>query len=145
MAMSFNSPVKNLVIASDHAGFELKEALELYLKKNDIPVVDLGTNNDESVDYPDYGIKLAKAISEQEDLRGILICGSGIGMSIVVNKFPNIRGALCHNVYTAQLSRAHNDSNVLIMGGNMIGKGMAAEMVRVWLETEFEGGRHAPC
>ena len=94
------------------------------------------------MDYPDYGIKLAQAIVEQKVERGIVICGTGVGMSIVVNRFPGIRGTLCSDAYTAKMCREHNDSNILIMGGRVISKDLALEIVRIWLKTEFEGGRH---
>ena len=94
------------------------------------------------MDYPDYGVKLATAVSEDDSLNGIVMCGTGIGMSIVVNRFPKVRGTLCADVYTAKLCRQHNDSNVLIMGGRVVGKGLASEIVQTWLETPFEGGRH---
>ena len=103
---------------------------------------DLGPSSDVSVDYPDYGIKLAQAIVEQKVERGIVICGTGVGMSIVVNRFPGIRGTLCSDTYTAKMCREHNDSNILIMGGRVISKDLALEIVRIWLKTEFEGGRH---
>jgi ribose 5-phosphate isomerase B len=102
----------------------------------------LGPNNSNSVDYPDYGISLATHISNNIDTYGIVICGTGIGMSIVVNRFPGIRGALCSDIYTAKLSREHNDSNLLVMGGRVVGVGLAREIVQVWLNTPFEGGRH---
>jgi ribose 5-phosphate isomerase B len=94
------------------------------------------------VDYPDYGIKLAEAVADKKVQRGIVICGTGIGMSIVVNRYPGIRGTLCSDLFTAKLCREHNDSNILIMGGRVIGKGLAAEIVNTWLNTPFEGGRH---
>lgn len=134
--------MKNLVIASDHAGFELKETIRDYLKSEGIEVEDLGPTNTNAVDYPDYGVKLAKVVAENETKRGIVICGTGIGMSIVVNRFPKIRGTLCVDVYTAKLCREHNDSNILILGGRVVGKGLAIEIVKTWLNTPFEGGRH---
>jgi ribose 5-phosphate isomerase B len=102
----------------------------------------LGAPSTDSVDYPDYGIKVAKAIIDKKFVRGILICGTGVGMSIVVNRFPEIRGTLCSDVYTAKMCREHNDSNVLIMGGRVIGVTLAMEILEIWLITEFEGGRH---
>ncbi|MBI4388945.1 MAG: ribose 5-phosphate isomerase B [Nitrospinae bacterium] len=132
----------NLFIASDHAGFELKETIKEFLKTQEIAVEDLGPNNSDSVDYPDYGIKLAREVAGDEGKKGIVICGTGIGMSIVVNRFPGIRGTLCVDVYTAKLCREHNDSNILILGGRVVGKGLAVEIVRTWLNTPFEGGRH---
>ena len=102
----------------------------------------MGAPSTDSVDYPDYGIKVAKAIIDKKIVRGILICGTGVGMSIVVNRFPGIRGTLCSDVYTAKMCREHNDSNVLIMGGRVIGVSLAMEILDIWLNTEFEGGRH---
>ncbi len=134
--------MKKISIASDHAGYDLKESVISFLLHQGWEVDDLGPENSDSVDYPDYGIKLAKSVSEKKVGRGIVICGTGIGMSIVVNRFPEIRGTLCSDVYTAKLCRQHNDSNILIMGGRVVGKGLAQEIVRTWLETPFEGGRH---
>jgi ribose 5-phosphate isomerase B len=105
-------------------------------------VDDLGPHNGSAVDYPDYGIKLAEAVADKKVERGIVICGTGIGMSIVVNRYPGIRGTLCSDLFTAKLCREHNDSNILIMGGRVIGVGLAAEIVNTWLNTPFEGGRH---
>ncbi|MFQ5673325.1 MAG: ribose 5-phosphate isomerase B [Nitrospinales bacterium] len=131
-----------LVIASDHAGFELKKSVLEYLQTEGIKAKDLGPQNTDSVDYPDYGIKVAQAVLQKEFERGIIICGTGVGMSIVVNRFPGIRGTLCGDVYTAKLCREHNDSNVLILGGRVVGIGLANEIVNIWLHTSFEGGRH---
>ena len=102
----------------------------------------MGPHNSDSVDYPDYGIKVAQAVIKKELERGIIICGTGIGMSIVVNRFPGIRGTLCSDVFTAKLCRKHNDSNVLILGGHVVGVGLAMEIVKTWMNTPFEGGRH---
>ena len=134
-----------LAIAADHGGFELKEYIAAYLRsRNDIELIDLGTDTDkQSVDYPDYAAKLAQAIQHGRVERGILLCGTGIGISITANKFKGIRAALCHDAYTARMSRAHNDANILAMGGRTTGKETAVDMVRIWLETPFEGGRHS--
>lgn len=134
--------IDKLVIASDHAGFDLKENIKEALLNEGIDVQDLGPINSDSVDYPDFGIKLAKAVAADESLNGIVICGTGIGMSIVVNRFPGIRGTLCSDVYTAKLCREHNNSNILILGGRVVGRGLAYEIVKTWLATPFEGGRH---
>ena len=134
--------MKKIAIASDHGGFALKESLVGTLRDKGFEIDDLGPSNADSVDYPDYGIKLAHAIVEQKVERGIVICGTGVGMSIVVNRFPGVRGTLCSDIYTAKMSREHNDSNILIMGGRVIGKDLALEIVGIWLKTEFEGGRH---
>ena len=134
--------MKKIAIASDHGGFELKESIITFLLKKGWEVDNLGAPSTDSVDYPDYGIKVAKAIIDKKFVRGILICGTGVGMSIVVNRFPGIRGTLCSDVYTAKMCREHNDSNVLIMGGRVIGVSLAMEILDIWLNTEFEGGRH---
>ena len=134
--------MKKISIASDHGGFDLKKDISLFLDHLGYEVNDLGPNNSNAVDYPDYGISLATYISNNIDTYGIVICGTGIGMSIVVNRFPGIRGALCSDIYTAKLSREHNDSNLLVMGGRVLGVGLAREIVQVWLNTPFEGGRH---
>ena len=134
--------MKKISIASDHGGFNLKEDISLFLNQLGFEVNDLGPSNSNAVDYPDYGISIATYISDNIDTRGIVICGTGVGMSIVVNRFPGIRGALCSDIYTAKLSREHNDSNLLVMGGRVVGVGLAREIVQVWLSTPFEGGRH---
>ena len=131
-----------LVIASDHAGFKLKQSILKFLKSEDIKNKDLGPRNSDSVDYPDYAIAVAQAVLKKEFDRGIIICGTGVGMSIVVNRFPGIRGTLCSDLYTAKLSRQHNDSNILILGGRVLEMGLANEIVSTWLHTSFEGGRH---
>ena len=134
--------MKKIAIASDHGGYDLKKTVITYLLNKGWEVDDLGPANGDSVDYPDYGIKLAEAIIDKTFDRGIVICGTGVGMSIVVNRYPGIRGTLCSDVYTAKMCREHNDSNILIMGGRVIGEGLATEIVETWLNTEFEGGRH---
>ncbi len=132
-----------LAIGCDHGGFELKEEILKLLKKNvNITVIDFGASGRDSVDYPDFGRKVAEAVSAGDVDRGILICGTGIGMSIVANRFPKVRAALCHDHFTAQMSRLHNDANVLVMGERVIGRGVACDLVKTWLDTEFEGGRH---
>jgi RpiB/LacA/LacB family sugar-phosphate isomerase len=133
---------EKIAIASDHAGRELKEDLKLFLQEKSYDVVDLGTNDSNSVDYPDFGIPVAKKISQGEMERGILLCGTGIGMSIVANKFARVRAALVNDLYTVRMAKEHNDANVLVIGGRVVGKGLAREMVATWLNTKFEGGRH---
>ncbi|MCF8720668.1 ribose 5-phosphate isomerase B [Nitrospina gracilis] len=140
--MNRENKIGKIVIASDHAGFELKQSLIEAMRADGVEVTDLGPDSSDQVDYPDYGIKVANMVSEDENLSGIVMCGTGIGMSIVVNRFPKVRGTLCNDVYTAKLCRQHNDSNILIMGGRVIGKGLAYEIVRTWMSTPFEGGRH---
>lgn len=132
-----------LAIGCDHGGFELKEEILKFIKTvANIQVSDFGPVTKESVDYPDFGAKVAEAVSTGTMDRGILICGTGIGMSIVANRYPNVRAALCHDHFTAQMSREHNDANVLVMGERVIGKGVALEIAKTWLDTEFAGGRH---
>ncbi|MEK6775406.1 MAG: ribose 5-phosphate isomerase B [bacterium] len=131
-----------IAIGADHGGFDLKKTIVGILKALGHDVTDFGCHGTESVDYPDFAEKVAIGVSEGIFERGILICGTGIGMSMAANRFPNVRCALCHNLYTARLSREHNDANILAMGGRVIGAGIAAEMVKVFLETAFEGGRH---
>lgn len=133
---------KSIAIASDHGGFELKEDLKLFLEREGYHCDDFGTYSTDPVDYPDFGIKVVKQISLGGFERGILICGTGIGMSMVANKFPRIRATECHDMFTAKLSREHNDSNVLVLGGRILGKELAREITRTWLVTEFTGGRH---
>jgi len=132
-----------IAIGSDHAGLELKNELISVLNEMKIECLDLGTNGPQSVDYPDFGERVSKEVSEGRVARGILICGTGIGMSIVANKIPNIRAALCNDLFTARMSRMHNDANILVIGGRIVGKDLAKEIVRTWFTTEFEGGRHA--
>ena len=130
-------------IASDHGGFKLKEVLIFELQKMNYSVVNLGTYSDDvSVDYPDYAHEMANAIASGKVDTGILICGTGIGISMAANRHDNIRAALCHNTTTARLSREHNDANVLALGARVIGEEVAKECVKIFLETEFEGGRH---
>ena len=132
-----------LAIGCDHGGFELKEEILKFIKTlKNVEVSDFGVANKDSVDYPDYGAKVSEAVSKGTMDRGILICGTGIGMSIVANRYPKVRAALCHDHFTAQMSREHNDANILVMGERVIGKGVALEIVKTWLETEFAGGRH---
>ena len=132
-----------LAIGCDHGGFVLKEEILKYIKTlKNIEVADFGVASKDSVDYPDYGAKVSEAVSKGTMDRGILICGTGIGMSIVANRFPKVRAALCHDHFTAQMSREHNDANILVMGERVIGRGVAYDIVKTWLETEFAGGRH---
>lgn len=132
-----------LAIGADHGGVELKQEILKFLQSvNNIEVADYGTMTRDSVDYPDYGRAVSEAVSQGTVDRGILICGTGIGMSIVANRFPRVRAALCHDNFTARMSRLHNDANVLVMGERVIGRGVALDIVKAWLETEFEGSRH---
>lgn len=129
-------------IGSDHAGFEIKEEMMALLKDLGIEYRDYGTFTKESVDYPDFGFRVSEAVSNGEVDKGLLICGTGIGMSIVANKFKGVRAALCNEPYSARMSRLHNDANILVLGGRVIGKDLAREIAMVWFTTEFEGGRH---
>lgn len=131
-----------IVIASDHAGFFLKEKIKDFLVSEAYQVEDVGTHSAVSVDYPEYGFKAVEKLLKGEAERAILICGTGIGMSIIANRFPRIRAALCHEPFSAQMARRHNNANVLVLGGRLIGDGMAVEIVKVFLDTEFDGGRH---
>ncbi len=131
-----------IAIGCDHAGVELKGDLVKLMEAMGEKVVDFGTNDSKSVDYPDFGDKVSSAVSAGEVERGVLICGTGIGMSIVANKFRNVRAALCSEPFSARMSRLHNDSNILVIGGRVVGKALALEITKVWLETPFEGGRH---
>ena len=133
---------KKILIASDHGGFVLKETLKKMLQDKGYEVVDYGTNSVDSVNYPDYAKRLAEGIKSKEAERGILVCTSGIGMSIAANRFPFIRAALVHEVEEAHLCRAHNDANVLVFGAKFIEPDMAEKCVNEFLTTEFEGGRH---
>lgn len=133
-----------VAIGCDHAGVDLKHEIVGYLREQGIVVTDFGTEGAESVDYPDYARKVAEAVRGGEADRGILICGTGIGMSIAANKIPGVRAALCHDVFSARATREHNDANVLTMGARVIGPGLALEIVRTWLSGEYAGGgRHA--
>jgi len=131
-----------IAIASDHAGIGLKADVFRLLQSLDIEVEDLGPQDAKSVDYPDYAHLLARAVSDGRIERGILICGSGIGMSMAANRHPGVRAALCHDAYTAEMARRHNDANVLCIGERTTGPGVAEQIVRVFIDTDFEGGRH---
>jgi len=134
--------MKPIALGSDHAGFALKEAVKRVLAEMQQPYEDYGTTGEEAVDYPEYGVRVGRAVASGRSDRGILICGSGIGMSMVANKVKGVRAALCYNSETARLSRAHNDANVLVLGGRLISEAEAGEIVKIWLKTPFEGGRH---
>jgi RpiB/LacA/LacB family sugar-phosphate isomerase len=131
-----------IIIGSDHAGFALKESIKGFLSSAGVRTFDAGTHRDESVDYPDYGVLAAGRVSSGEFEKGILVCGSGVGMAIVANKFPGVRAALCLDEETARLSRQHNDSNILVLAGRKTEAAAAERIVKTWLETPFEGGRH---
>lgn len=131
-----------IAVASDHGGFKLKEQIKEYLKLRDIEVIDLGTDSEESVDYPLFGKACAEAVARGDADRGIVCCGTGIGISIAANKVKGIRCALCTDVHMAEMTRKHNDANILAMGGRTTSPEDALKITGVWLDTEFEGGRH---
>ncbi|MBT6033390.1 MAG: ribose 5-phosphate isomerase B [Kordiimonadaceae bacterium] len=131
-----------IAIASDHGGFELKEVLKADLEEMGLAIVDLGCYDTSSVDYPDYANKLAAALQNESATRGILVCGSGIGISIAANRHSHIRAALVHDALTAKLSREHNNANVIVLGGRTTGIEVARDCLKVFLNTKFEGGRH---
>ncbi|MDD6190375.1 MAG: ribose 5-phosphate isomerase B [Firmicutes bacterium] len=132
-----------IAIASDHGGFALKEKIKEYLReREDVKIVDLGTNSEESVDYPVYGKACAEAVASGKADRGIVICGTGIGISIAANKVKGIRCGLCTSVEMAELTRKHNNANMLALGGRTTEEKLAVEITAAWLDTEFEGGRH---
>jgi ribose 5-phosphate isomerase B len=131
-----------VAIASDHAGFELKEALKSVLGELGLAALDLGTDGPASVDYPDFADRLAAALADKRAKRGVLVCGTGIGISIAANRHRHIRAAVAHDVTSARLSRQHNDANVLCLGARLVGSDVAKDCLRVFLGTDFEGGRH---
>ena len=139
MAGNRKDPV---IIGCDHAAFPLKETVRVFLAGAGLEVEDAGTHSEDSVDYPDYGAKVAAGVSSGKFTRGVLLCGSGIGMSMVANRFPGVRAALCNDLFSAVMCRKHNDANVLVLGGRVLGETLAIEIVKAWLETDFEGGRH---
>ncbi|CAJ1000914.1 MULTISPECIES: ribose 5-phosphate isomerase B [Bacillales] len=132
-----------VAIGADHGGYNLKEEIKRLLTSMNISFEDFGCTCNDSVDYPDYALPVAEKVAAGEFDRGILVCGTGIGMSIAANKVPGIRCALVHDTFSARATREHNDSNVLALGERVIGPGLALDIVKIWLETEFQGGRHA--
>ena len=136
---------KRIAIGSDHGGWELKEHLKAFLIEKGFCVEDFGPATQDKTDYPIIAIQLARSVSEGIFDRGILICGTGIGMSLVANRFSGVRAALCHDIYTARMSREHNNANILVLGGRILGKGLAEEILNVWIETVFldADGRHS--
>jgi ribose 5-phosphate isomerase B len=139
--MSENRPPA-VLLGCDHAAFPLKERLKTHLEKRGLPVIDVGTGSEASVDYPVFAAKVAAPISSGEARRGILLCGTGIGMSMAANRFPRVRAALCNDLFSAVMSRRHNDANLLVLGGRVLGETLAEAVVDAWLDTPFEGGRH---
>jgi ribose 5-phosphate isomerase B len=135
--------VLKVAIGADHGGYLLKEEIKELLNSMQVEYHDFGCNSEDSVDYPDFALPVAERVAAGEFDRGILICGTGVGMSIAANKIKGVRCALIHDLFSAKATREHNDSNVLAMGARVIGPGLAQEIVKVWLGTEFLGGRHA--
>jgi ribose 5-phosphate isomerase B len=131
-----------IVIGSDHGGLELKQGIQAALIAHGLEVADCGTNNGDSVDYPDFAEKVAGAVSRGESELGILICGTGVGMSIVANKFPGVRAALVTDEFMAKMAKEHNNANILVLGGRVLSPEQAINMVNIWLESTFQGGRH---
>jgi len=129
-------------VATDHAGIDLKDFTVELLRKKGHEVIDLGPFDKERVDYPDYAVKVCQHVLEESNSQGILICGSGIGMSMAANRFHGIRAALCHDAYTASVARGHNDANVLCFGERIVGQGVAESILDAWIAGTFEGGRH---
>jgi ribose 5-phosphate isomerase B len=131
-----------IAIGSDHAGYLLKADIIKFLESKGFEVKDFGTNGPESVDYPDYGRAVAESVAGNECEKGILICGTGIGISIAANKVPGVRAALCTDSYMAKMCKQHNDANIIAIGERVVGPGLALDIIETWLETEFLGGRH---
>ena len=131
-----------IAVGSDHGGYALKQQILRYLKENGFEYKDYGCFSEQSVDYPDFALPVAEAVAGGEAERGLLVCGTGIGVSIAANKVPGVRAALCHDCFSAKATREHNDSNVLTMGERVIGSGLALEIVDIWLHTPYAGGRH---
>ena len=137
-----NIKIKNVILASDHAGFKLKEEIKNFLKKKRKKVLDLGTNNTKSVDYPDFAHLLSREMKTNNNKLGILVCGSGIGMDMTANKHKNVRAALCYNIKSTILSRQHNNANVMAIGARLTRKNVALKCVDAFIKTDFIGGRH---
>lgn len=136
--------MKKLVLGADDAGFELKESIKAYLDELKVEYEDLGVYSSDPVDYPDVAVKVAEAVGRGDYERGILICGTGIGMAIVANKVPGVRAAQCHDTYSAERARKSNNAQIMTMGARVIGPELAKSIVKTWLDSEFSGGRSAP-
>ena len=132
-----------VALGADHGGYELKEAIRKHLQSQDIEVYDFGTHSNDSVDYPKYGFAVGSAIIKGEADLGIVVCGTGLGISMAANKIPGIRAAVCSETFSARMAREHNNANVLALGARVIGAGLALDIVDIFLKTEFSGGRHA--
>ena len=131
-----------IVVGSDHGGLSLKSALKSYLNRRGVEITDAGTDNGDSVDYPDFGQKVAEMVASGKAESGILVCGTGIGMSIAANKVPGIRAALVTDVFMARMAKEHNNANILVLGGRVLDEQIACDLVGAWLDASFEGGRH---
>lgn len=140
--LSKGSVVMKIALGSDHGGYHLKEAIKAHLKKRGLEIEDFGTKSTDSCDYPHFALAVGEAVARGEFKRGILVCGTGIGVSIAANKIPGIRCALVGDCFSAKATRLHNDTNVLALGGRVLGEGLALEIVDIWLNTSYEGGRH---
>lgn len=132
----------NIIIGCDHGAYLLKDILKNQLVKDGMQVEDVGVFGPESMDYPDIGMQVASQVSQGKYPRGILLCGTGLGMSMVANRYPHVRAALCNDLFSAILSRQHNDANILVLGGRVVGDVLALEILKTWLETPYEGDRH---
>jgi len=131
-----------VALGADHAGFDLKESLKVWLLEHGYEVQDVGTHSTESVDYPDYAVQVGEAVASGKAERGLLICGTGVGMAIAANKIPGVRAAFCPDLFTARMSREHNDANILTLGARIMGRELALEILSLWFATDFAGGRH---
>jgi ribose 5-phosphate isomerase B len=131
-----------IALGADHAGWQLKEEIKAWLLGRNVEVTDFGTHSPDPVDYPDYAAQVGEAVASGKAERGVLVCGTGIGMAMVANKVPGVRAAFCPDLFTARMSREHNDANVLTLGGRLTGRELALEIVEMWLRAEFQGGRH---
>lgn len=132
----------NIALGSDHAGWKAKEMLKMELRKEEYEITDIGTQSEESVDYPDFAYKVAQLVASGRCDRGILICATGIGVSICANKIPGIRAAVCHDEFTTRMSRQHNNANILCLGARVLAREAIVRLARLWLKTQFDGGRH---
>ncbi len=142
MGRHMGNTTEKFILGADHAGFPLKEAVAKYLKEQGVPHEDIGCYSTDRVDYPNIAFTLAHQMKDGAFTRGVLCCGSGIGVSMAANRFPHVRAVVAHDLYTAQMSRRHNDANVLCMGARFIAPELACEILKTWMETPFEGGRH---
>jgi ribose 5-phosphate isomerase B len=132
-----------IALGADHAGWQLKEEIKAWLLDRNAELLDVGTHSPDPVDYPDYAEQVAEAVAAGKVARGVLVCGTGIGMAMAANKVPGVRAAFCPDLFTARMSREHNDANVLALGGRLTGRELALEIVEMWLRADFQGGRHA--